>query len=48
MGSKTGMTTVLVRTGVTDDAALSGSEIEPDYVLDSIADIERVLGGASR
>ncbi|AUV80693.1 HAD family hydrolase [Salinigranum rubrum] len=47
MGSKTGMTTVLVRTGVTDDAALSGSEVDPDYVLDSIADIERVLDDAS-
>ncbi len=43
MGSKTGMTTVLVRTGVTDEETLSGSEIEPDAVLDSIADIERVL-----
>ncbi|WP_136603037.1 HAD-IIA family hydrolase [Salinigranum halophilum] len=44
MGERTGMTTVLVRTGVTDDATLAASAVEPDDVLDSIADIERVLG----
>jgi HAD superfamily hydrolase (TIGR01457 family) len=45
LGERSGMTTVLVRTGVTDDRALAESDIQPDYVLDSIADIERVLGG---
>ncbi|WP_318567154.1 HAD-IIA family hydrolase [Salinigranum marinum] len=46
MGAAVGTTTVLVRTGVTDDAALERSAIEPDVVLDSIAEIERVLDGA--
>jgi HAD superfamily hydrolase (TIGR01457 family) len=44
MGTAVGATTVLVRTGVTDDAELHASRIEPDYVLDSIADIGEVLG----
>lgn len=43
LGSRAGMTTVLVRTGVTDEETLARSEIRPDYVLDSIADIGRVL-----
>ena len=43
MGERVGMTTVLVRTGVTDDETLDSSELQPDFVLDSIADIERVL-----
>jgi 4-nitrophenyl phosphatase len=44
MGIAVGGTTVLVRTGVTDAATLDASEIEPDYVLDSIAEIGAVLG----
>jgi ribonucleotide monophosphatase NagD (HAD superfamily) len=43
MGERVGITTVLVRTGVTGDAELDASEIEPDHVLDSIADVETVL-----
>lgn len=43
MGERAGMTTALVRTGVTDERALAASEIEPDHVLDSIADIGSVL-----
>jgi 4-nitrophenyl phosphatase len=43
LGARAGMTTVLVRTGVTDEAALANSAIEPDYVLDSIAAIDSVL-----
>jgi HAD superfamily hydrolase (TIGR01457 family) len=43
MGERVGTTTVLVRTGVTDDETLADSAIEPDYVVDSIADIARVL-----
>lgn len=43
MGERAGMTTVLVRTGVTDERALSESEIDPDYVLDSIAEIDSLL-----
>ncbi|QHS15873.1 HAD-IIA family hydrolase [haloarchaeon 3A1-DGR] len=42
-GDRAGMTTVLVRTGVTDDARLAASTHEPDYVLDSLAEIDRVL-----
>jgi HAD superfamily hydrolase (TIGR01457 family) len=44
MGTAVGATTVLVRTGVTDAATLGASKIEPDYVLDSIAEIGTVLG----
>jgi HAD superfamily hydrolase (TIGR01450 family) len=43
MGEKAGITTVLVRTGVTGDRELEASDIDPDYVLDSIADIGTVL-----
>jgi len=43
MGERAGMTTVLVRTGVTDDADIPKSRLEPDYVLDSLGEIGRVL-----
>ncbi|AUV81629.1 HAD family hydrolase [Salinigranum rubrum] len=43
-GVAAGMTTALVRTGVTDDADLAASDIEPDYVLDSLADLYEVDG----
>jgi 4-nitrophenyl phosphatase len=42
-GERAGMTTVLVRTGVTDDRVLAASDLEPDYVLDSLADIDAVF-----
>jgi 4-nitrophenyl phosphatase len=42
MGARAGMTTALVGTGVTDDAALASSDVEPDYVLDSLADLPDV------
>lgn len=45
LGSEAGMTTVLVRTGVTDDETLAASPINPDYVLDSLAGLEAVLDG---
>ncbi|WP_459880226.1 HAD-IIA family hydrolase [Halorubrum gandharaense] len=49
LGERAGMTTVLVRTGVTDDATLVESDVEPDYVLDDLGEIDRVLeDGASR
>jgi len=44
MGERAGMTTVLVLSGVTDRETLDASDVEPDYVLDSIADIGRVIG----
>ena len=43
MGVNSGMTTVLVLTGVTDRDTLTESSIEPDYVIDSLGDIESVL-----
>lgn len=47
LGARSGMTTVLVRTGVTDEARLARSSITPDYVLDTIGDIGRVLDGSA-
>jgi 4-nitrophenyl phosphatase len=44
-GERAGMTSVLVRTGVTDDRDLERSDVTPDYVLDSLADVGAVLDG---
>jgi HAD superfamily hydrolase (TIGR01450 family) len=44
MGQQAGMQTALVRTGVTDDRRLAESDVSPDYVLDSLADIDSVFG----
>jgi len=38
------MTTALVRSGVTDADALAGSRVSPDYVLDDLGEIDRVVG----
>ena len=38
-----GMRTALVRTGVTDHAALEASPIRPDHVLDSLSGLEAIL-----
>ncbi|MFQ3318103.1 MAG: 4-nitrophenyl phosphatase [Natronomonas sp.] len=43
LGERAGMTTILVRTGVTTDADVERSEVQPDYVIDSLADLETVL-----
>lgn len=43
MGERTGMTTVLVRTGVSGDADLADSDVQPDYVRDSLADVPDLL-----
>ena len=43
LGDRAGMTTVLFRTGVTADADLEGSDVQPDHVIDSLADIDDVL-----
>lgn len=43
MGHRAGMTTVLVLSGVTDRETVSRSPIEPDHVIDSLADVEMVL-----
>ncbi|MFB6090406.1 MAG: HAD-IIA family hydrolase [Halobellus sp.] len=45
MGERAGMTTALVLSGVTDRETAAESEIEPDYVLESIADIGAVIEG---
>ncbi|RDZ47016.1 HAD family hydrolase [Haloferax sp. Atlit-10N] len=42
-GIDAGMGTALVRTGVTDDAVLAASEYDPDYVLDGLGDIGRIV-----
>jgi 4-nitrophenyl phosphatase len=44
LGERAGMTTVLVRTGVTTDADVAESDVSPDYVVDSLADVPGVLG----
>jgi 4-nitrophenyl phosphatase len=43
LGADAGMTTVLVRSGVTDDARVERSAVTPDYVVDSLADVGSVL-----
>lgn len=43
MGERAGMTTVLVLSGVTDRENVETADVSPDYVLDSLADIETVL-----
>ena len=42
MGKESGMKTALVMTGVTDAKTLEASDLRPDYVLQSIADLERL------
>jgi 4-nitrophenyl phosphatase len=43
MGARAGMTTVLVLSGVTDRAAVAHSEVDPDFVVDGLGDIDDVL-----
>lgn len=43
LGEASGMTTALVRTGVTDDAALAASPVTPDHVLDSLSELRTIL-----
>lgn len=45
LGADAGMTTVLVRSGVTDDHRLARATVTPDYVIDSLASISGVLDG---
>ncbi|MUW13760.1 HAD-IIA family hydrolase [Halorubrum sp. CBA1125] len=44
LGERAGMTTALVRSGVTDDADVEAAGITPDYVLDDLGDVDRILG----
>jgi HAD superfamily hydrolase (TIGR01450 family) len=43
MGERVGMTTALVMTGVTDEDDLARSDVRPDYVIDSLADVGLVF-----
>lgn len=43
LGERAGMTTVLVRTGVATDADVAESVVQPDHVIDSLADVGTVL-----
>ena len=43
LGERAGMETALVMTGVTDDEKLAASDVKPDHVLDSLADVDSVL-----
>jgi len=43
MGERAGMTTVLVLSGVTDREMIPEAAADPDYVLESLAEIEDVL-----
>lgn len=45
MGERAGMTTVLVLSGVTDRETIETVDVEPDYVIESIAAIDDVLDG---
>ena len=47
LGVDAGMTTVLVRSGVTDDTRLARAAVTPDYVVDSLADIAPVVDGVA-
>lgn len=46
LGARAGMTTALVLTGIADESDLADADVEPDRVLDSLAEIGRVLDGA--
>jgi 4-nitrophenyl phosphatase len=43
MGVRAGMTTALVLTGVTDRDDVESSDVSPDHVLDSIAEVPALL-----
>lgn len=43
MGASAGMTTVLVLSGVSERADIAGSEISPDFVIESLGEIGTVL-----
>lgn len=43
LGERAGMTTVLVLSGVADRADIADSAVDPDYVIEGLGDIDRVL-----
>lgn len=46
LGERAGMTTALVRSGVTGEEDVIAGDVDPDHVLDSLADIGTVLEAA--
>ena len=44
LGERAGMTTVLVRSGITDEDRIAAADVTPDYVLDHLGQIDRVIG----
>lgn len=48
LGADAGMTTALVLTGVTDRDDVADSPFEPDYVLDDLRGLERVIDAVGR
>ncbi len=44
LGARAGMTTALVLSGVTDEADVVESDVEPDHVLNDLGEIGRVIG----
>jgi len=42
-GERADMTTALVRTGVATDADVTESDVDPDHVFDSVADVARLF-----
>lgn len=44
LGERAGMTTALVRTGVSSDEDVAESATQPDYIVDSLADVPDALG----
>lgn len=43
MGEGTGIRTALVRSGVTDQSDLAAADVTPDYVLDSLGEVDQLL-----
>lgn len=43
LGDRAGMTTVLVETGIADPADIDDSTVTPDFVIDSLGDIDEIL-----
>ena len=47
LGADAGMTTVLTMTGITDEETLADASVTPDYVIDSLADLDGVIDGTA-
>lgn len=45
MGARAGMTTVLVLSGVTGRGEVAEADVDPDFVIDHLGEIESVLSG---